>query len=171
MKLLQSHQYRGNISAIAGNHEEADTRLILHAQDGVERSQYKRLIFICRDTNVLLLLMFNFGKQDLEVWWLVEQTRKWNVTLYIPWSTQNLPEELLLNIIGFHALTGRDTVSSFSGLYQERRHVGKYSVNIQNYWMVLGAMVAWKMQRNLFVCRLCKSEVSIVVLTKQRLHS
>ena len=55
------------ILQLAGNHEEIDTRLILHAQDAVETSQYKRLIFICRDIDVLLLLMYNFDKQDLEV--------------------------------------------------------------------------------------------------------
>ena len=55
------------ILQLAGNHEEADTRLILHAQDAVETSQYKRLIFICRDIDVLLLLMYNFDKQDLEI--------------------------------------------------------------------------------------------------------
>ena len=91
--------------------------------------------------------------------WLVGQKGKWNVTLYIPWSTQNLPEEVLLNIIGFHALTGRDTVSS---LFQ---------------WTILGSKACWKVfckypdllngvgrdggleDVEEFVWRLCKYEV------------
>ena len=34
------------IPDLAGNHEEADTGLILHAKDAVERSQYKRILVI-----------------------------------------------------------------------------------------------------------------------------
>ena len=102
------------ISQLAGNHEEANPRRILHAQDAVKRTKHKRLIIICRDTDVLLLLVYNFGKQPLEVW-MVSGTRKKIKCYPIHIIAQNMPTEVLQNLIGFHALTGCDSVSSFSG--------------------------------------------------------
>ena len=143
------------IPQLAGNPEEADTHLILHAQDAVERSQYKKLIFICRDTDVLLLLMYIFGKQDLEVW-MVSGTKKKMKCYPIHTMTKNLPEELLSNIIGFHALTGCDTVSSFSGLGKKTcwKVFGKYP-NLLNGVGRDGGLE----DEEKFVCRLYKSEV------------
>ena len=96
---------------LAGTHEEVDTQLILNAQN--EEIAVHRLIFICRGTDVLFLLMYNVGKQDLEVW-MISGTKKNMKCNPIHTMTQNLPEELLPNIIGFNALTGCDTVSSFT---------------------------------------------------------
>ena len=39
-----------------GNHEEADTRLILHSFEAVSQG-YKRMLVICRDSDVMLLLV------------------------------------------------------------------------------------------------------------------
>ena len=147
------------IPQLAGNPEEADTHLILHAQDAVERSQYKKLIFICRDTDVLLLLMYIFGKQDLEVW-MVSGTKKKMKCYPIHTMTNNLPEELLSNIIGFHALTGCDTVSSFSGL--GKKTCWKVFSKYQNLLNGVGRDGGLEDEEE-FVCRLYKSEVVIVV--------
>ena len=121
----------------------------------MERSQHKKLIFICRDTDVLLLLMYIFGKQDLEVW-MVSGTKKKMKCYPIHTMTKNLPEELLSNIIGFHALTGCDTVSSFSGLGKKTcwKVFDKYP-NLLNGVGRDGGLE----DEEKFVCRLYKSEV------------
>ncbi len=39
-------------------HEEADIRLILHAVDAAQK-EFKRVIVVCRDTGVLVLLIYH----------------------------------------------------------------------------------------------------------------
>ncbi|KAH3817230.1 hypothetical protein DPMN_118762 [Dreissena polymorpha] len=48
------------------NYEEADTRMILHSRDAIDRG-YKRLEVYCRDTGVLLLFIYHIGA-DAEVY-------------------------------------------------------------------------------------------------------
>ena len=46
---------RTDQTKLSGNHEEADTILILHAREATDKG-YERVIVIYRDTDVLLLL-------------------------------------------------------------------------------------------------------------------
>lgn len=58
---------RGEIPQLGGNHEEADTCLILHACEAVT-SGYNRILVVCKDTDVLLLLTYFLGgQQNLQV--------------------------------------------------------------------------------------------------------
>ena len=50
-----------------GNHEEADTRLILHLCEAVDEG-YERVLVISRDTDVLLLLVHFMPTKPVEVW-------------------------------------------------------------------------------------------------------
>ena len=43
-----------DITHLEANHEEADTRLILHATDGCQA-----IMVICRDTDMILLLLYH----------------------------------------------------------------------------------------------------------------
>ena len=65
------------------------------------------------DTDVLLLLVHFFGGSDHIVWMfggIAREGRCYPVhTIY-----KNLPQDLHKNILGFHALTGSDTTSSFA---------------------------------------------------------
>ena len=74
---------RGDVINLFCNHEEADTHLILHAQEAVANN-YNRLIVLCRDTDVLLLLM-NFLEKNkmLKPGWLVQVLSKESAFLYI----------------------------------------------------------------------------------------
>ena len=56
-----------DISCLKAAHEEADTRLILHALDA-SRQNYKRTIVVCRDTDVLVLLLHFQNKLTTEIW-------------------------------------------------------------------------------------------------------
>ena len=51
---------RGLVAGLNCDHEEADTRFIAHAF-GACQSEYSRLIVLCKDTDVLLLLFSFFG--------------------------------------------------------------------------------------------------------------
>ena len=50
-----------------GNHEEADTRLILHSCQAVSEG-YERILVICSDTDVLLLLLHFIPSRAAQVW-------------------------------------------------------------------------------------------------------
>ena len=103
---------RGPIPELAADHEEADTRLILRALEAV-KSGYERIVVKCRDTDVLLMLIHFLGAKA-EVWMLSETSRD---TKCYPAHTisQKLEPEVVENLLGFHAVTGCDTVSSFAG--------------------------------------------------------
>ena len=62
------------VTALSANHEEEDTRLILHANDAIQNN-YRRVLLICRDTDVLLLLLYHLGHTEAEVW-MVSGTSK-----------------------------------------------------------------------------------------------
>ena len=49
------------------DHEEADTRIMIHAKHTVN-SQFGRVVVKCRDTDVLLLLVYHVGSLDVETW-------------------------------------------------------------------------------------------------------
>ena len=53
---------RGEVPNLFSNHEEADTRLILHAHEAIANN-FNRIVVLCRDTDVLLLLIQFFGKK------------------------------------------------------------------------------------------------------------
>ena len=56
---------RGDVVHLSANHEEADERLILQACDAVT-STFNRIVVVCTDTDVLLLLLHFIGdKQEV----------------------------------------------------------------------------------------------------------
>ena len=104
----------GNLTYLTCNHEEADTRIILHACDAVSKG-YNMLLVHCRDTDVLLLLVHFLGAiKDVETW-MIAGTTKQRKCYPVHTITQHLPTPITDNILGFHALTGCDTTSSFTG--------------------------------------------------------
>ena len=102
-----------NADHLSANHEEADTRMIVHAKDAVARG-YGRLEVISRDTDVLLLLVYHFG-EDVECW-MVSGTGRSRRCYPIHTISLTLDRHVRESILGFHALTGCDTTSSFHGI-------------------------------------------------------
>ena len=102
------------VTALSANHEEADTCLIVRAKDAVENN-HKRIIVMCRDTDVLLLLLYHLGRIDVEVW-MVSRTSKQRKCYPVHVIASKLDGDILNKILGFHALTGCDTTSSHSGI-------------------------------------------------------
>ena len=102
---------RRQTARLQGNHEEADTRLILHSCEPVSEG-YERLLIKSSDTDVML---FHFMlSKAAEIWMISGTARKRKC-----YPTHTVSERLLIhireNLLGFHALTGCDTSSAFSG--------------------------------------------------------
>ena len=64
---------------------------------------------------MLLLLLYHLGHTEAEVW-MVSGTSKQKKCYPVHTIASKLDDNLLANILGFHALTGCDTTSSFSGI-------------------------------------------------------
>jgi len=96
-----------------GNHEEADTRLILHSCEAVNEG-YQRVLVICRDTDVMLLLIHFVSTRISEVW-MVSGTAKNRKCYPLHAVSERLTQPVRENLLSFHALTGCDTTSYFSG--------------------------------------------------------
>ena len=96
---------RNNIPILCVNHEEADTRLILHAQDACLEG-FTRTTVICRDTDVLVLLLNFRGELSEEI---VMQTGTYSEPKYVAVHELDVAEELINGILGFHAISGCDT--------------------------------------------------------------
>jgi len=60
--------------SLKSTHEEADTRLILHALDAVQAG-YQRLIIQCRDTDVLVLLVHFCNRISANELWMCSGTK------------------------------------------------------------------------------------------------
>ena len=79
---LEVWSSRNNTDAcqLSSNHEEADTRLILHAIN----SNYKHIVVSSRDTDVLVLLVSHFHKTNCnELWMNAGSQKKANIFLYM----------------------------------------------------------------------------------------
>jgi hypothetical protein len=100
-----------DLSRLQSNHEEADTRLILHAQDAMLRG-FKRRIIECSDTDVLVLSIHFMDKLTEEVWF----KKGVGSPKFIPVHKIIILSIIRQNIITFHGMTGCDTTSSFSGI-------------------------------------------------------
>jgi len=98
---------------LQGNHDEADTRLILHSCEAVNQG-YKRVLVICRDTDVMLLLVHFIPAQTAEVWMISGRAKK-RKCYPIHALSKRFAKPLRDNLLCFHAFTGCDTSSAFSG--------------------------------------------------------
>ena len=96
------------------NHEEADTRMVLHASlDDVD------CVVCSKDTDVLLLLAFAYNKKSPSKHWFMKyETEKYaDIKKVVEYLGNDVAEHLLQ----LHAITGCDTTSYFY-------RVGKISV-------------------------------------------
>ena len=100
-----------DIENLKSSHEEADTRLILHANDAYMNG-YQKIVLQCRDTDILILALAFKGQLSQEIWMCTGTANK---RQYIPVNKIDLPDHILSNILAFHALTACDTVSQFAG--------------------------------------------------------
>ena len=99
------------VSSLRANHEEADTRLILHCI----HSHLETIVAVVRDTDVLLLLLARYDSMGCTRLYMKAGTS--NAPKYFPVHEIRmlLSIDLVDTLLAFHAITGCDGVSQFSG--------------------------------------------------------
>lgn len=102
---------RQTVAALQSTHEEADTRLLLHAKDA-ECCGYERVVIKARDTDVLVIALGHRSLLSKEVWMSTGTVKE---PKFIPVHAINVPAPLIENLMAYHAVTGCDTTSQFSG--------------------------------------------------------
>ena len=104
---------RKKVLALTCDHEEADIRIIRHGLEATKRG-YDHIMAFCRDTDVLLLLLHFFGGTE-HIVWMIGGTARERRCYPVHTIYKNLLQDVHKNNLGFHALTGSDTTSSFAG--------------------------------------------------------
>ena len=140
----------GDLEHLTCNHEVADTRIILHACDAVANA-FSRLFVVCRDTDVLLLLVHFLGRNQEVETWMIAGTAKKRKCYPVHSIAERLSSSVIDDILGFHALTGCDTTSSFAG-FGKRKCWKVYEENPN----LLHSLSGYESTSNVeeFVCRL-----------------
>ena len=104
---VRSSKTTTDLTQLRATHEEADTRLVLHAV----HSQFHTVVVSSRDTDVLLLLVSHFPRVQCEHLWMMSGTTKKRQYIPIDAVFNSLPAESATSLLPFHALTGCDTTS------------------------------------------------------------
>ena len=101
-------------------HEEADTRIFLHAKD-VSREGNKKIIRSSTDTDVVVIAVAYFSDLNIEKLWIA--FGKGKDFRWIPIHELCLPLGPRRKALPFfHAFTGWDTISAFRGKWKKSLH-------------------------------------------------
>ena len=117
VKVIQHTDVQEN-PELFSTHEEADTRILLHAINLAQ--SHSRIIVRCDDTDVLVLLIYYCGKGvfgDCKVYMKAGHCSKaTNRQRFIPVNTitDQIGEDVSLCLPASHAISGCDTTSSSS---------------------------------------------------------
>ena len=103
-----------DISDLRASHEEADTRIVLHAIHCANKSGAVNILVSARDTDVLILLLAHFHEIKVDTW-MSAGTAKTPKCIPVHEVYKCLPEGSSRAILPFHTLTGYDTTSFFYG--------------------------------------------------------
>ena len=101
-----------DVSGLESDQEEADTRIVLHARDATLRGSQQINVLSC-DTDVFLLLTAHKPWLCDVLWMFSGTARK---KCYVPIHKIHVTKEIRESLLAFHALTGCDTTSQFSGI-------------------------------------------------------
>ena len=110
-KIVTSSDPTQDMSMLEADHEEADTRLMLHCIHAYVESM---LVYV-RDTDILVLLLAHYDKMRWTNLLMKSGTSKH--PKYIPMHDirRQIPIEQVSSILACHAITGCDSVSQLSG--------------------------------------------------------
>ena len=96
------------------SHEEADTRLLLHVADALQKG-YKKVTIRTVDTDVMVLAIASFSKIAHEELWVAFGVGSCFRYIAIHEMVGAMKPTHCLTIPVFHAFTGCDNISSFAG--------------------------------------------------------
>lgn len=97
------------------NHEEADTRLILHALH-CSKQGYRKILIRTVDTDVVVLAIALFHALSIDELWIAFGVKKHYRYIAVHTIANRLGREKAKGLPFFHAVTGCDTTSSFSSI-------------------------------------------------------
>ena len=95
------------------DHEEADTRLILHAQHAA-RANHQHVIIKSPDTDVAVICI-NLQASISAALYFATGTKDKTRLLSVPVICENLGQNISSALIGLHSISGCDSTSSFYG--------------------------------------------------------
>jgi len=100
------------------NHEEADSRMILHAKHAARAN--RRLVLQSPDTDVLVLSVIFFRSLDCPELWFRTGVKDLHRFIPVHDIAHALGEKMCSSLPGFHAITGCDSTSSLAGIGKKR---------------------------------------------------
>jgi len=77
------------------------TRIVIHAKHAIN-SQFGRVVVKCKDTDVLLLLVYHVGSLDVETW-MESGTSKAKKCFPVHDIAMKLGADVIHNLLGFHS--------------------------------------------------------------------
>ena len=96
------------------NHEEADSRLLLHAYDAAIHG-HKKVMITTVDTDVVVIALYHFFSLEVEELWIEFGAGIHRRYIPIHQYARNLKEETCRALPFWYAVSGCDTVSAFAG--------------------------------------------------------
>ena len=101
-----------NVRRLYSNHEEADTRVFVHAQDA--SGEYDNVVLYAEDTDILVIGITLAKSLDCN---LIQMTKSAGEVTYtnITSISDCLGDTLSVSLIGYHAFSGNDAISAFAG--------------------------------------------------------
>ena len=109
--LARSSKYYTDTLSLSADHEEADTRLALHAINATCNT----VLVAARDTDVLIILVSHCERMRCNDLLMMSGTSKRRKYIPVKEVLHILPERSVRALIPFHTLTGCDTTSYLSG--------------------------------------------------------
>ena len=109
--IIKSSDPTLDLSMLKADHEEADTRLILHCS----HAHMDSMVVYVRDTGGLVLLLAHYDKMRCTNLLMKDGTSKHPTYMPIYDIRRQIPIEQVSSILGFHAISGCDSVSELSG--------------------------------------------------------
>ena len=104
-----------NTNLSPSTHEEADYRMILHISD-MTRYGCRKIKVLTIDTDVVIICLAYYHLiNNLNELWLMFGRGKSKRFIPIHTTAENLGREKCIALLGFHAITGCDSVSAFYG--------------------------------------------------------
>ena len=98
-----------NVKKFDCNHEEADTRMVLHAL-----REDTNVVIISKDTDVLILLVYAYALKNISKKWFMKID--YDKYINIEKIVKTLGLNVAMNIPKIHAITGCDSTSFFYGV-------------------------------------------------------
>ena len=113
-KVVDGQMTRQNIMELNWQHEEADTRIVLHIKQACGQIILPSTVVCCIDTDVLIILLFHMENIEGFVWMDVGQDRN-NTRRYVDLTKlcRALGRKMCSALPAIHAFTGCDYTSAF----------------------------------------------------------